>query len=129
MIGLSPPLRHRAVVQRDRQAGRDSWNNPDTPIRETLHAALPCDYWVTGERETIGPNVNVVVEDSRMLVAKTADVVVGDIVTEITNRRGQVLASGSLRVVADLMMEPSHRELALEYQSGSYTEPEPSGGS
>lgn len=129
MIGLSPPLRHRATVQRDRESGTDSWNNPLPPSLETIHTALPCDYWVRAERETIGPNVNVLVEDSRMLVAKDADIVVGDVVTLIVNRRGDVLASGDLRVAADLMMEPTHRELGLEYQSGAYTEPEPSGGS
>lgn len=114
---MTPPFRHRATVERDGATGHDGWNGPVAPEFAPLEAEQPCDFWVAGEDLLTGPNANAALERQRMLVPKTADIAIGDEIAEVRNESGATISAGRLKVVADLPMEPSHRELHLELAS------------
>lgn len=114
---ISPPFRHRATVERDTATGRDGWNNPAPPAFEVLEAEQPCDYWATDEDLLTGPNANAALERTRMLVPKGADIAIGDEISDVRNESGITISAGRLKVVGDLPMEPTHRELRLELAS------------
>lgn len=114
---VPPPFRHRATVERDTATGRDGWNSPKAPAFEVLEADQPCDYWVADEDLITGPNVNAAVERARMLIPKGADVAIGDEVSDVRNESGITISAGRLKVVGDLPMEPTHRELRFELAS------------
>jgi hypothetical protein len=117
----TPPFRHRATVMRNTETGLDPGRNPLPPVFDIHDADLACDFWVPVERRVEGPDVNVSIESGRMLVRKSADITVGDLVTEVRERGGEVIEQGNLRIQADLPMPPSHRELVLELIAGSFT--------
>lgn len=114
---MAPPFRHRATVERDAAAGRDGWNNPLPPDFQVHEAEQPCDFWVATEELVTGPNVNAAIERSRMLIPKTADLVIGDEISSVRDQDGTTISPGRLKVVADLRMEPTHRELQFELAS------------
>jgi hypothetical protein len=129
---IAAPLVHTAVVERSTAAG-ESPSRQRLPARWAVHLeAMPCTFWQpeklplstgsSGLRE--GPNVVVVSDGPRLLVARTADVGVGDRIREV--RAGEtVLAVGPMPVVDDLMRR-SHRELALEKPGARVTPAEAS---
>lgn len=122
---MTPPFRHRATVERDTATGTDGWKNPLPPAFEPLEDEQRCDYWVSSEDLITGPDVNAAIERSRMLIPKDADVLVGDEISDVRDELGQTIAAGRMKVVADLRMEPSHRELHFELASS----PKPPEGS
>ncbi len=111
-------------MQRNQQVGKDSWNTPLPPELTPHLTDLACDFWVVQERSTQGPNVNVVVEDARMIIARDADVAPADVITEVRDRVGAVISPGTLEVLSNVSMHPTHRELALRLVAGTYT-PQP----
>ena len=114
---MTPPFRHRATVERDATTGRDGWNNPAPPEFDVHNADQACDWWVTDEDLISGPNVNAAIERTRMLIPKDADVAIGDEISDVRDELGQTISAGRLKVVGDLRMEPSHRELRFELAS------------
>jgi hypothetical protein len=126
---MPPPYRHRADVDRNVETGLDPGRNPLPAVLERNVTDLPCTYWTTAERRIEGPEFHAVVEDARMIVQRTADIEVGDVIVAVRDRRGRVLSSGRLRVQKDLLMAPTHREIVLELVAGTRTPEEPSSGS
>lgn len=114
----SPPLRHRASVSRNTEAGEAASGLPLPGTLEELHEALPCHFWEdralprelgqAGLREGL---VNLIAEGPRMLVRRSADIAEGDVVTEV--RMGAEVIATGMRVVENLWRQ-SHRELGLE---------------
>lgn len=114
-----PPLRHRAVVERNVETGLSPTRSP-LPARFEVHdAALPCHLW---EVENVpgrtaaglleGPNVDIVVEGLRMLVKADADIDVNDEISQVSLGT-RILTAHRMRVVKHLIRE-THAELALE---------------
>lgn len=122
---LLPPLRHRAVVERNVEGGLSPTRQLLPPRFEQLHSALPCHFWevetLPGQSATslrLGPNTDVVVEGLRMLVRRDADVDVGDEVPAVTVAvGGTVITDQRMRVVRRLWRS-THRELGLELIRG-----------
>lgn len=127
--GPRPPLRHRAVVERNAETGLSPTRQPLPPRYESLHAALPCHFWEVEEvpgrssaglRE--GPNVDLIVHGLRMLVAKDADVEVGDkILSVVEAQSGAVITDNPMRIVKNLWRS-THREIGMEQAHGDATE-------
>lgn len=122
MAPFAPTLPHRATVQRNTETGLDANRQPKPATFEVHDAALPCTYWEAVERPRAGvgtaglrrgPDIGVLVEGTHLLVARTADIRIGDLVTEVRTPDGTVISSDRYEVVQDLWRR-SHRELGLE---------------
>jgi hypothetical protein len=113
-------MRHRAVVLRNQRTitERGRYNAPLPPAFEPLEDPLPCRLWSRTERTVEGPDVNVVVEDLRMMVPLDADLTTADRIDGVTDRRGRVIDDRILRIDADQVIPGSHRELMLTAIAG-----------
>lgn len=106
----------RATVQRDvaQQELDDDYGH--IPDWQTLHAALPCRYWIRSGvglfvREVSTANMEAVIRDMRA-ICPVVDVTEGDRIGQITDRQGQVLVDGPLNI-RGVERRSGHIELLL----------------
>lgn len=126
MIGtaIRPPLRMRAVLERNTETGLSPTRQPLPPAFEPVADALPCWYWEperavdsarAGLRE--GPNIVAVALGPRMLVRPTADVRVDDRVTQVRwAGSSEVISAQPMRVI-EVLWRQSHTDVGLELVS------------
>lgn len=88
---------HRCTVERA-TAGTDAWGNPAIPAWATHLPALPCRAWYSAGREVTDAGKTAVVEDRRMIVPRDTDVREDDRVAAVTNRKGEMLFPGPMRI-------------------------------
>lgn len=103
----------RAVVNRLTATGTNPDRHP-TGTRADLVDAVPCWLYSEQEQEYRGDEVNVARELLRLLVPVAGDVTEQDEITRVEDRRGEVIAAGPFKVLADRRIAQSHRELVLE---------------
>lgn len=125
---ITPPLPHRASVSRNTESGTAASGQPLPGEFAELHEALPCFFWEgralaleLGQGGLREGNVNIVAEGPRLLVRRSADIGIADVVTEV--RMGEEVIATGMRVVEDLWRQ-GHREVALERVANPFVPPE-----
>lgn len=94
---------------------RNRFNQPETTPTPIL-AGHPC-YWQAQTERFIADGSKLVAFTSHLLLAPVgSDIDEEDFVTEVRNRRGKVLVSNRLRVLAAIPRE-DHLEVRLEEYS------------
>lgn len=116
-MSLLGPLTMVATVERTTVTGA----NPDNqPTGTTDTHEIPCWLFHPGPTvETRGPEVNVLIDQLRMLVPYGADVVENDEITQVTDLSGTVIEGRRMKVTGfrrrgDGHIGISHRALTLE---------------
>lgn len=120
MIALmSPPMPHRATLERNVEAGLSETRQPLAPSYDVVDEALPCAYWeperaIDGSRGGLreGPNVVLVAVGPRMLIRRRADVRVGDVVAEV--RAGAEVVTAQRMRVTEVLWRRSHQDVGME---------------
>jgi hypothetical protein len=107
-------LTMRARVERNTASGTDSWGNPVAPVFTVLHVALPCFVHSKSSRELVDGAKTAMIEDLRVMVSRTADLAEGDEITAVSDRNGNVLIPGRLKVEGPVQFKHTHREAALQ---------------
>ena len=106
-------LTMRAEVKRNTASGADAWGNPVTPVFTALHAALPCFVWSNSARELVDGAKTAMIEDMRAMFAPGADLAEGDEIVAVSDRDGNVIIPGRLRVEGPVQWKHNHLEAAL----------------
>ncbi len=107
-------LTHRARVERGTAAGTDSWSNPTAPVFTVLHNALACFVYSKTSRELVDGAKTAQIEDLRLMVALGADLAEGDEITAVSDRLGNTIIEGRLKVEGPVQFKHTHREAALQ---------------
>jgi len=107
-------LTHRARVERNTATGTDAWGGPAAPVFSVLHNALPCFFYSKAARELVDGAKTAMIEDARIMIALGADLREGDEITSITDRAGNELAEGRLKIEGPIQFKHNHREAALQ---------------
>lgn len=110
---ISGRLTMRAIVQRNTASGKDAWGQPVAPSWSTV-ATLRCFAWSNQSRELLDGDKTAMIEDMRIMVALGADLRDGDELTAITDREGNVLIPGRLKVEGPVQRKHTHQEAALK---------------
>tara|TARA_R110002124_G_scaffold256146_2_gene421793 strand:+ start:1767 stop:2114 length:348 start_codon:yes stop_codon:yes gene_type:complete len=106
-------LTMRAQVERNQATGTDGWNNPGEPDFQPVGDPLPCFVWSTSGREVVGDERSALIEDVRGLFALGADLHPEDELVSVTNRSGEIIHFGRLKVEGPLQHKHTHREANL----------------
>lgn len=106
-------LTMRAQVERNSATGTDSWNNSVAPVFAPVGNPLPCFIWSRSSREVVDGDKTAMIEDVRGLFALGADLAEDDELTSITDRAGNVLIAGRLKVEGPVQHKHNHLEAAL----------------
>ena len=102
----------RAVVERNTASGTDAHGHPIKPAFTAL-ATVPCFVWSKQRREIIDGSKIAIIEDLRALFPLGADVVAGDEIASIDDRRGAELLAGRFQIET-VQRKHNHLEAALE---------------
>lgn len=103
---------HRAGRQRNTATGSDGFGQPVAPTWATA-VVLPCRAW-NARRDPVRDGEKVVrTQEIRAAFPLGADIIEGDRLESITDRRGTVLFAGPL-FVETIVSQPTHREVVLE---------------
>ena len=111
------PLTMTATVERTTATGTDPDGHPTGS--PDIHTVACWVFHPAKTLETAGDEVNVLVDELRMLVAFDADVTENDVITQVTNANGEVMESRRMKVTGfrrrgDGLIAISHRALTLE---------------
>ena len=107
-------LTHRARVERNTASGTDSWGGPAEPVFTVLHNALPCFVYSQSSRELVDGAKTAMIEDLRVMMALGADLAEGDVITSVTDRMGNEIIAGRLKIEGPVQFKHNHREAALQ---------------
>ena len=88
----------RAVVERNTASGDDAHGHPVKPGFTAHLASQPCWVWSKQRREIIDGSKIAIVGDLRALFPLGADVLAGDEIARIDNRRGDQLLAGRFKI-------------------------------
>lgn len=102
----------RAEIERNTATGSDAYGHPVAPVFEA-HATVPCWVYSRSRREVVDGAKTAHVEDLRALFPVNADVRERDEIARVTDRQGNELLSGRLRIEA-LRRKPSHLDAVLD---------------
>lgn len=106
-------LRHLCTIQRDSNLGTpNAWGGSSSPDWQDL-ATVACNAWSGQGREDDSPNRSVGLEDRRISVGSSTDVLLTDRVSTVTISNGDPLWSGPMNIVA-VLKYADHTELVLE---------------
>ena len=103
----------RAVVERNTASGTDAHGHPVKPAFTAHLSSQPCWVWSKQRREIVDGSKIAIVEDLRALFPLGADVVAGDEIASIDNRRGAELLAGRFQIET-VQRKHNHIEAALE---------------
>jgi len=106
-------LTMRAVVQRNQATGKDSWGQPVAAAWATI-GTVRCFAWSNQSRELVDGDKTAMIEDLRMMVPLGANVAENDELVAITDRLGNVLIPGRLKVDGPVQRKHTHLEAALK---------------
>jgi len=111
---IAQRLTHRAEIERNTATGTDDWGGAAVPQFTALHAALPCFVWSRSSRELVDGGKTAMIEDLRGMFAKDADIAEGDEIVEVTDRAGNTIVAGRLKIEGPPQFKHSHLEAALQ---------------
>lgn len=106
-------LTMRAAIERNTATAKDAWGNPVDPVFASIGDPVACFVWSTSAKQTVDGQKTAEIENMRALFALGADVVPGDEIAQVTDRRGTVLLPGRLRVEAPVQRKHTHLEAQL----------------
>lgn len=92
----------------------DDWSNALPPVFQPVGAPVACFIYSKTARELVDDTKTARIEDVRGLFSLRADIMEGDEITNITDRRGVVLIPGRLKVEGPVQHKHTHREAALQ---------------
>jgi len=104
----------RADIERNTAEAVDGWNNPVAPVFTPHLSALPCYVWGRQNRAVVDGSKTAMIEDLRGLFPLGADLRQGDEIARVTDRRGETLIAGRLRIETPPQRRRSHLEAALQ---------------
>ena len=107
-------LTMRAEIERNTASGTDAWGGAVAPSFTALHADLPCFVWSRQSRELVDGRKNAMIEDLRAMFALGADVREADEIVAVSDRAGNVLIEGRLKIEGAPQFKHSHIEVALQ---------------
>lgn len=107
-------LTHRAVQERNSATGTDDWGGPAAPAFAEIDAGLACFVYSKSSRELVDGAKTALIEDLRVMVGLDADLRAGDELSSITDRAGNVIVPGRLKVEGPVQFKHNHREAALQ---------------
>lgn len=107
-------LTMRAAIERNQAVGTDAWNNPVAPDFQSTGDLLACFVWSNQSRRQFDDTKTVEVEDMRAMFAIGADIRTNDEITAVTDRQGNALIPGRLRVDGPVQFKHTHLECALQ---------------
>lgn len=110
---ISGRLTMRAVVERNTAAGTDAWGQPVAATWSTV-ATLRCFAWSNASRELVDGDKTAMIEDMRIMVALGADLREDDEISAVTDRQGNLLIPGRLKVEGPVQRKHTHQEAALK---------------
>lgn len=105
-------MTHRARLERDTAASTGAWGQPAAPDWN-FREELPCYGWSRSRQVVADGEKVVTVQEMRAIFPTDADIVEGDRLQEITDRRGTVVFPGPL-MVRTAQAKPGHVEFMLE---------------
>lgn len=106
-------LTMRAVVQRNTATGKDAWGQPMAAAWSTI-GVLRCFAWSNQSRELVDGDKTAMIEDLRIMVRLGADLNEDDELPSITDREGNVIIAGRLKVDGPVQRKHTHMEAALK---------------
>jgi hypothetical protein len=107
-------LTMRAQVERDQAVGKDAWGQKVAPDFQPVGDPLPCFVWSPKAAEIFDGNKSAQLLDLRGLFAIGADLNENDELASVTDRAGNVVVAGRLRVKGPVQYKHNHLEAALE---------------
>ena len=111
---IAQRLTMRAAIERDQAAGEDAWGGKPAPDFVQLHAALPCFVYSNSSRELVDGAKTAMIEDLRAMFSTGAGVTEGDVITAVSDRAGNVIIPGRLKVEGKPQFKHTHIEVALQ---------------
>lgn len=105
-------LTMRAAIERNQATAMDAWNNPVAPQWQAV-GTVPCFVWSNSAREIEDGRKSAQVEDLRALFSMGADVREDDEISAVTDRAGNVLMPGRLKIEGPVQYKHTHQEAAL----------------
>lgn len=106
-------LTMRATVERDLATAKDAWGGELAPAFAPIGSEVPCFIWSEKAQDVTDASKVAEVEDLRGLFALGADLEPNDEISAVTNRRGEVLLPGRLRVMGPVQRKHTHLEAQL----------------
>ena len=114
MSAVRSRMTQRAVVQRDTAVGEDDYGQPTAPNYQT-HGTFPCWLYSSSRTEIVDGRKTTVVDDSlSLLFPLGTDVRRGDQITQITDRNGNELVPGLMRLTTNPKYVRDHLEVQCE---------------
>ena len=107
-------LIHRAVLERNTATGTDAWGGPAAAVFTEIDGELPCFVYSSSSRELVDGVKTAMIEDLRVMVGLASDLQAGDELSSITDRAGNVIVPGRLKVEGPVQFKHNHREAALQ---------------
>lgn len=107
-------LTMRAAIERNSATGTDDWGNPVAPVMASIGDPLACFVWSKNSRELVDGNKTAMIEDMRAMFALTADVREGDEIASVTDRSGNQIIPGRLKIEGPVQRKHTHQEAALQ---------------
>lgn len=107
-------LTHRAAIERNMATGEDDWGNPLPPQFQSIGAPVKCFIWSNSSRELVDGAKTAMIEDDRGLFALGADVRAGDEIASVTDRKGNTIIAGRLKIEGPVQHKHDHIEAALQ---------------
>ena len=111
---IAQRLTHRAAIERGQATGEDAWGGKPAPNFVPLHAALPCFVYSKTGRELVDGAKTAMIEDLRAMFAAGAGVTEGDVITAVSDRQGNVIIPGRLKIEGPPQFKHTHIECALQ---------------
>ncbi len=106
-------LTMRAQVSRNLATGKDSWGNAVAPAFMPIGAPVACFVWSVNARDVEDGAKTAAVESARGLFALGADLGEDDELVSVTDRAGNVLIPGRLKVDGPVQHKHTHLEANL----------------
>lgn len=93
-------MRHRCTIQRDANhgGGTDPYGGDAAASWAALHTSLACRYWFSAARTVIDGKLQTEIKTRMMLVPTGTDVTEDDRVLSVTDRLGNEIADGPMRI-------------------------------
>lgn len=106
-------LTMRAQVERNQATAKDGWGGDVEPDYQPIGDPLPCFVWTPSERAVRDGSKTAMIGTMRGLFALGADIAEGDELPSVTDRAGQVLIAGRLKVQGEVQFKHTHLEADL----------------
>ncbi len=103
----------RAVVERNGATGKDPWGGAVAPAFSAI-GTIRCFAWSNQSREIVDGDKSAMLEDLRLMAPLGSDLTEDDELVAITDRLGNVLIPGRLKVDGPVQRKHTHVEAALK---------------